>query len=114
MIVLEIPYLEQMSSAMLAYQKQLTAKDAMDWWDVPRRYWHWLEQGEVQFRPFSFSAPDVPARTPALITAQFEPDGMDQLIMALELKSRQITQGLDYELGEPLKVLHPSALHCGI
>jgi LmbE family N-acetylglucosaminyl deacetylase len=45
--------------------------------------------------------------------AQFEPDGMDQLVMALELKSRQVAQGTEFEQGEPLKVLHPSALHCG-
>ena len=45
--------------------------------------------------------------------AQFEPADMDQLVMALELKSRQVAQDLDFELGEPLKVLHPSALHCG-
>ena len=46
--------------------------------------------------------------------AQFKPDDMDRLVMALDLKSRQVAQGLDFELGEPLKVLHPSALHCGI
>ena len=46
--------------------------------------------------------------------AQFEPDDMDQLVMALELKSRQVAQGSDFDLGEPLKVLHPSALHCGL
>jgi len=45
--------------------------------------------------------------------AQFEPDDMDQLVMGLELKSRQVAQGSDFEQGEPLKVLHPSALHCG-
>jgi LmbE family N-acetylglucosaminyl deacetylase len=46
--------------------------------------------------------------------AQFEPDDMDQLVMVLELKSRQVAQGSDFEQGEPLKVLHPSALHCGL
>jgi len=45
--------------------------------------------------------------------AQFAPDDMDRLVMGLDLKSRQVAQGLDFEHGEPLKVLHPSALHCG-
>ena len=45
--------------------------------------------------------------------AQFKPEDMDQLIVALELKSRQVAQGTDFEQGEPLKVSHPSALHCG-
>lgn len=44
---------------------------------------------------------------------QFTPDGMEELLMALELKSRQVAAGTDFEHGEPLKVLHPSALHCG-
>ena len=46
--------------------------------------------------------------------AQFEPADMDRLVMALEMKSRQVARESDFELGEPLKVLHPSALHCGI
>ena len=46
--------------------------------------------------------------------AQFSPADMDRLVMALEMKSRQVAQGSEFELGEPLKVLHPSALHCGI
>jgi LmbE family N-acetylglucosaminyl deacetylase len=46
--------------------------------------------------------------------AQFNSDGMDELLMALEFKSRQVCQGKDFEHGEPLKILHPSALHCGI
>lgn len=45
---------------------------------------------------------------------QFTPEGMDELLLALELKSRQAAQGNDFEHGEALKVLHPSALHCGI
>ena len=45
--------------------------------------------------------------------AQFEPADMDRLIMALEMKSSQIAQGLEYNYCEPLKVLHPDALHCG-
>jgi LmbE family N-acetylglucosaminyl deacetylase len=45
--------------------------------------------------------------------AQFETDDMDRLIVALEMKSSQIAQSLEYNYCEPLKVLHPSALHCG-
>lgn len=44
---------------------------------------------------------------------QFEPDDMDMLVMGLDMKSRQVTAELDFERGEPLKVLHPQALHCG-
>jgi len=46
--------------------------------------------------------------------AQFNSDGMDELVMALEFKSRQVAMEKDFEHGEPLKILHPSALHCGI
>ena len=46
--------------------------------------------------------------------AQFDPDGLDELVMALDMKSRQVAQGQPFERGEPLKVLHTSALHCGI
>lgn len=46
--------------------------------------------------------------------AQFTPEGMDELAMALELKARQVSAGRSFEHGEPLKILHPSALHCGI
>jgi len=45
---------------------------------------------------------------------QFDPQGMDELVMALEFKSRQVSEGRNFEHGEPLKILHPSALHCGI
>ena len=45
--------------------------------------------------------------------AQFDPQGMDQLIMALDAKSQQVAQGKSFARGEPLKVLHTSALHCG-
>jgi LmbE family N-acetylglucosaminyl deacetylase len=45
--------------------------------------------------------------------AQFKPQDMDQLVMALEMKARQVAQNSAFELGEALKVLHPSALHCG-
>jgi hypothetical protein len=46
--------------------------------------------------------------------AQFDPQGMDQLLMAMDMKSRQVAQGQSFARGEPLKVLHASALHCGI
>jgi superfamily I DNA/RNA helicase len=39
---------EQMFAAILAYQKHLIDGEAMDWWDVPRRMWHWIEEGEVK------------------------------------------------------------------
>ena len=46
--------------------------------------------------------------------AQFSPAGMDQLITALDAKSQQVAAGQSFARGEPLKVLHPSALHVGI
>lgn len=46
--------------------------------------------------------------------AQFNPKGIDQLVMALDMKSQQVAQGQSFARGEPLKVMHPSALHCGI
>jgi LmbE family N-acetylglucosaminyl deacetylase len=46
--------------------------------------------------------------------AQFDLQGMDQLITALDMKSQQVAKGQAFGRGEPLKVLHPSALHCGI
>ena len=46
--------------------------------------------------------------------AQFEPDDMDMLVMALDMKSRQVAAEAGFERGEPLKVLHPQSLHCGI
>lgn len=46
--------------------------------------------------------------------AQFDPEGMDQLVVALDMKSQQVAQGHSFPRGEPLKVLHTSALHCGI
>jgi LmbE family N-acetylglucosaminyl deacetylase len=44
---------------------------------------------------------------------QFNSEDMDQLVMALDKKSQQVAQGQTFSRGEPLKVLHPSALHCG-
>jgi LmbE family N-acetylglucosaminyl deacetylase len=46
--------------------------------------------------------------------AQFDPEGMEQLVMALDMKSQQVAKGQSFARGEPLKVLHTSALHCGI
>ena len=46
--------------------------------------------------------------------AQFDTNGMDALLMAMEMKSQQVAQGQSFARGEPLKVLHSSALHCGI
>ena len=46
--------------------------------------------------------------------AQFNPEGMEQLILALDMKSKQVAEKQSFLRGEPLKVLHTSALHCGI
>jgi LmbE family N-acetylglucosaminyl deacetylase len=46
--------------------------------------------------------------------AQFNAQGMDHLVMALDMKSQQVAQGQSFGRGEPLKVLHTRALHCGI
>jgi len=46
--------------------------------------------------------------------AQFDPPGLDELVMAMDMKSRQVAQGQSFERGEALKVLHTSALHCAI
>ncbi len=39
---------ERMYDAMLAYQKTLEARGALDWGDVPRRLWHFAENGQAQ------------------------------------------------------------------
>jgi N,N'-diacetylchitobiose non-reducing end deacetylase len=57
---------------------------------------------------------DVKVAAVRCYRAQFNPVDLDRLVMALEMKSRQVAQGSEFKLGEPLKVLHPSALHCGI
>jgi N,N'-diacetylchitobiose non-reducing end deacetylase len=44
---------------------------------------------------------------------QFSSEDMDQLVAALDLKSQQVARGQSSSRGEPLKVLHTSALHCG-
>lgn len=46
--------------------------------------------------------------------AQFTPSGMAELVMALDFKLRQVADGKPYEHGEPLKLLNPRALHCGL
>ena len=46
--------------------------------------------------------------------AQFSPQGLDQLVMALDAKSQQVAQGQSFSRGEPLKMLNTSALHVGI
>lgn len=46
--------------------------------------------------------------------AQFDDADMERLVVALDVKSQQVAQGQSFARGEPLKVLHTSALHCGI
>lgn len=46
--------------------------------------------------------------------AQFDPAGLDELVAAMDAKAQQVAQGQAFSRGEPLKVLHPSALHIGI
>lgn len=46
--------------------------------------------------------------------AQFDPAGIEQLVSAFDMKSQQVAKGESFARGEPLKVLHTSALHCGI
>lgn len=46
--------------------------------------------------------------------AQFDADGLDELVTAFYHKSIQVAAGHSFAHGEPLKILHPSALHCGI
>ncbi len=46
--------------------------------------------------------------------AQFSLEGMEQLVFALDMKSRQAAATQSFERGEPLKVLHTSALPVGI
>jgi len=45
---------------------------------------------------------------------QFDQEGMLRLLFALDAKSHQVAIGSSFMRGEPLKVLDPSALHCGI
>lgn len=46
--------------------------------------------------------------------AQFDAKSLDQLVVAMDMKSLQVAKGESFARGEPLKVLHASALHCGI
>lgn len=46
--------------------------------------------------------------------AQFTQQEMNQLVTALDAKSQQVAAGEAFKRGEALKVLHTSALHCGI
>lgn len=46
--------------------------------------------------------------------AQFSPEDIEQLLAAIDMKSQQVAQGQSFTHGEPLKVLHTSALHVGI
>ena len=46
--------------------------------------------------------------------AQFDDAGLDDLVAVFERKSRQVADGHPCEQGEPLKILHTSALHCAI
>ena len=39
---------ERMFRAIQSYQLRLHKLEMMDWWDVPRRYWHWIEEGTVR------------------------------------------------------------------
>lgn len=45
---------------------------------------------------------------------QIPPDDADQIVAALQIKSRQICAEESFQYGEPFKFLHPRALHCGI
>jgi LmbE family N-acetylglucosaminyl deacetylase len=45
---------------------------------------------------------------------QFEPQDMRQLIGSLDAMSQRVAEGESFLRGEPFKVLHPSALHCGV
>ena len=45
--------------------------------------------------------------------AQFDAADLDRLVPALDAKSQQVAAGQSFIHGEPLKVLHTSALHCG-
>jgi len=46
--------------------------------------------------------------------AQFSPTSMNNRVALLDAKSKQVAAGQSFQRGEPLKVLHTSALHVGI
>lgn len=56
------------------------------------------------------------AKTAAIrcYATQILQEDADQIVMALQFKSAQICEGKDFQFGEPFKILHPRALHCGI
>ena len=56
---------------------------------------------------------DTKIETVRCYETQFIPQDMDQLVTALDAKSQQVAAGESFLRGEPLKVLHTSALHCG-
>lgn len=45
---LSVEQRQRMYDAMLAYQKTLEARGALDWGDVPRRLWHYTETGQAR------------------------------------------------------------------
>ena len=45
---------------------------------------------------------------------QFSEQSMDHRVTLLDMKSKQVAKEQTFERGEPLKVLHPGALHCGM
>jgi len=45
---------------------------------------------------------------------QIPADDADQIVVALQYKSQQLCADKDFKYGEPFKMLHPRALHCGI
>jgi LmbE family N-acetylglucosaminyl deacetylase len=46
--------------------------------------------------------------------AQFDTAGMEEMILMLDAKSRQVATGRKHLRGEPLKILNLNALHCGL
>lgn len=46
--------------------------------------------------------------------AQFDPDGMEQLLFELDFKARQFAERQGCDRAEGFKVLNPTSLHCGI
>ncbi len=46
--------------------------------------------------------------------AQFDPDGLDELVSGLTLKEQQFAFGHGFTYGEGLKVLNTASLHCGL
>jgi N,N'-diacetylchitobiose non-reducing end deacetylase len=46
--------------------------------------------------------------------AQFGPEDMERLLVAMDMKSQQVAQGKSFMRGEPLKVMNTSSLHVGL